>query len=434
MKLSATLLLLFFSITSYNQNYTSYFTGSNTDIVTTPQGGICLMGGATEDDRAMTWFLQRANGGDVLVIRASGSNGYNNYLYSELGVNVNSVETIVFNNAAASEDAYVLDKIAKAEAIWLAGGDQWNYVSYWRNTAVDSIINDGITNRNIVIGGTSAGMAVMGKYYFSAQNGTVTSAEALANPYNYYNTVDSTDFFHNAILHDVITDTHFDDPNRIGRMITFLARIYTDYGVIGKGIACDEYTAVCIGADGMARVYGEYPGSDDNAYFIQPNCELADMSPEVCTNGTPLTWNRGEQALKVYRIKGTYNGVSNSFNLNNWSQGTGGEWLNWSADVGVLSQIQTDAIDCSSVGINESSIHESTTTIYPNPSSFYLNINSSHIIEHISFFTMDGRLIMSKNNVNGHYVEIDIEQLPHSIYTLVIETNNGTEVRKFIRS
>ena len=59
------------------------------------------MGGSGEDDNAMAWFLERVNGGDVLVLRCSGSDGYNNYLYSDLGVNVNSVETLVFTNPNA---------------------------------------------------------------------------------------------------------------------------------------------------------------------------------------------------------------------------------------------------------------------------------------------------------------------------------------------
>jgi len=100
------------------------------------------MGGATEHDEAMRWFLERANGGDVLVIRASGSNGYNDYLYTDLGITVNSVETIVFNSSAASSDPYVLNQISRAEAIWIAGGDQWNYVSYWRNTQVEELLNN----------------------------------------------------------------------------------------------------------------------------------------------------------------------------------------------------------------------------------------------------------------------------------------------------
>lgn len=40
---------------------------------------------ASECDEAMKWFLNLANGGNVLVLRASGSDGYNNYFYSELG-------------------------------------------------------------------------------------------------------------------------------------------------------------------------------------------------------------------------------------------------------------------------------------------------------------------------------------------------------------
>ena len=57
---------------AFSQNYTSYFTGNSTDSQQSANGGICLMGGATEDDNALKWFLERANGGDVLVIRASG--------------------------------------------------------------------------------------------------------------------------------------------------------------------------------------------------------------------------------------------------------------------------------------------------------------------------------------------------------------------------
>ena len=182
------------SMCAFSQNYTSYFTGNSSDSQQSANGGICLMGGATEDDNAMKWFLERANGGDVLVIRASGSDGYNDYFYSDLGIPVNSVETIVFHNASAANESYIHERIEKAEAIWIAGGNQWNYVSFWRATAIDSLINAGIQNRNMAIGGTSAGMAILGGYYFSAQYGTVTSAEALANPFDADITVDNSPF------------------------------------------------------------------------------------------------------------------------------------------------------------------------------------------------------------------------------------------------
>jgi cyanophycinase-like exopeptidase len=174
-------LLLVLSGTACAQTYTSWFTGNPEDSPAVPLGGVCLMGGASEFDPAMQWFLDRANGGDVLVLRASGSNGYNDYMYADLG-GVNSVETILFNNASAAYDPYVAGRIEKAEAIWFAGGDQWNYVDFWRGTPVMELVNDAVAERNAAIGGTSAGMAILGACYFSAQFGSVTSAEALANP------------------------------------------------------------------------------------------------------------------------------------------------------------------------------------------------------------------------------------------------------------
>ncbi|QLE03128.1 cyanophycinase [Galbibacter sp. BG1] len=317
------------------KGYTSSKVGSNTDVVTSPTGGVCLMGGASEDDNAMKWFLNRADGGDILVLRASGTNGYNNYFYSDLGVTVNSVETIIFSNSSASTDPYVIDRINKAEAIWFAGGDQWDYISFWRNTPVSTAINNGINNRNIVVGGTSAGMAIQGKYYYTAENGSVTSSEALYNPYDSYVTIGSAPFIDNDYLTDVITDTHYDNPDRKGRHVTFLARIVKDYGIRAKGIACDEYTAVCINGSGIAKIYGGHPNYDDNAYFIQPNPANSNYGPEVCNSNNSLDWYRNKQALKVYAVKGTSDG-SKTFNLNNWSSGSGGQWEYWYVDQGVL--------------------------------------------------------------------------------------------------
>lgn len=360
----------FFLIILYKlsgQTYTSYFTGNPADTVSSPLGGICLMGGATENDEAMKWFLTRCSGGDVLVLRASGSNGYNNYLYNQLGVKVHSVESIVFNDMSASGEQYIQNKIKQAEAIWLAGGDQWDYVNYWRGTAIDSLINDGIVNRHIVIGGTSAGMAVMGGFYFSAHNGSVTSAEALSNPYNSRMTVDSSAFIKNAILKKVITDTHYDNPDRRGRQVAFLARILTDFEISAKGIACEEYTAVCIDTSGIARCYGNFPKDNDYAYFLQINCETDYNVPENCVPGSVLEWNRGGKAIKVYKVPGDASG-SNSFNLKDWKTGNGGAWEDWSVKQGVLQVQSGNEPACLSQSIKTFvPVHE--FRIFPNPTS-----------------------------------------------------------------
>lgn len=419
------LILSLIPFIGFGQNYTSYFTGSSTNVTTNPLGGVCLMGGASEDDNAMKWFLQRANGGDVLVLRATGSNGYNSYLYSGLGIPVNSVETIVCNNAMASNEGYILQKIEQAEAIWFAGGDQWTYISYWRNTPVDSAINQAIQQRNIVIGGTSAGMAIQGKYYFSAQNGTVTSATALSNPYSSLVTVDPTAFINNHFLDNTLTDTHFDNPDRKGRLITFLARIHADYGVFGKAIACDEYSSVCIDTNGLARVFGGHPTYDDNAYFIQSNCELATQTPENCSVGNPLTWNLGGLAVKAYQIKGDSIG-SKTFNLTTWQSGTGGTWYDWFVSNGSFNELAGTALNCSPLSIEDNSTI-TEIVLYPNPTTdiMFIRINDlSLYVTEIELYNNQGQKFALSTTQQGNEFKVDLSNLQNGSYFLRIEGKN----------
>jgi len=339
------LLVLTIVLTSgYSQNFTSYFIGNSQDAIVTPKGGICLMGGASEHDNAMKWFLGQANGGDVVVLRASGSDGYNAYFYSQLGVPINSVETVVCLNLASGNDPVIIDKINKAEAIWFAGGDQWNYISYWRNTALNVALNDAI-NRGCVIGGTSAGMAILGGHYFTAENGTVTSNVALNNPFNSLVTVSNEPFLNLPFLSNVITDTHYDNPDRRGRHSVFIAKQTQLNQQYIYGIACEEYVAVCIDTNRLAKIYGEYPQYDEQAYFIQVNCEISNNYPETCENGAPLTWNQGNQALKVFKANGTLQGTS-TFDLSNWQLGTGGSWEHWWVEDGTLTIEPGDAPAC----------------------------------------------------------------------------------------
>ncbi|MDG2331336.1 MAG: T9SS type A sorting domain-containing protein [Flavobacteriales bacterium] len=413
---------------NWAQAYTSYFTGNSVNLPTNPKGGICLMGGATEDDNAMKWFLEQSDGGDILVLRASGSDGYNSYLYSSLGVPVNSVETIVFNAITASYDSYVHQKINDAEGIWFAGGDQWDYVTLWRDTPIADLINSAVADRNIAIGGTSAGMAVLGDYYFSAEYGTVTSSSALNNPYDIRVRVDSNTFFENKFLERVITDTHYDDPDRKGRHVAFLARMYTDYGVEGKGIACDEYTAVCIDTNGLARVFGGYPTYEDNAYFVQLNCELMDLAPENCTPGYPLNWNLGGEAIKACQVKGTSLGT-NTFNLANWTS-TLGVWNHWSVDSGVFQEETGAAALC---GGNDVVVNNLDISIHvsPNPAINYVRLSSNHTINVVSLYNMQGKNIF-KYRFQSNSIQVNFEDINSGIYSLLIENDQGRVVKKLI--
>ena len=60
----------------------------------------------------------------------------------------------------------------------LSGGDQNEYITYWANSDVQTIIQSKLVN--VTVGGTSAGLAILGNWVYTAADGTVYSDEALA--------------------------------------------------------------------------------------------------------------------------------------------------------------------------------------------------------------------------------------------------------------
>ncbi len=406
--------------------YTSYFTGDTSNVNKQTQYRICLMGGASEDDNAMKWFLNGSGGGDIVVIRVTGTNGYNSYLYTTLGIPVNSVETLVIPSISAANHPYVRRRLREAEAVFIAGGNQFDYISYWKNTAVDSAINYLINTKKVPIGGTSAGMAVQGQCYYSAAAGSITSPVALSNPYNSLMTIGSNDFLHHNFLNRVITDTHYDNPDRRGRQTTFLARLFQDSAKVFYGIACDEYTAVCIDSNGIARVFGGFPTYDDNAYFIQPNCILPN-APENCSASQSLTWNRSSQALKVYAIKGSSVGAG-TFDLKNWQNpnATGGSWQNWFVVNGTFS-VTTNAgsILCLTTGLKNNTT--SQVNFHPNPAKDVIKF--SQLMDEAIVMDMVGKIMKRVSDKD----EIHIDQLPSGLYFIKLISGSTTIIEKFIK-
>jgi cyanophycinase-like exopeptidase len=422
------IIIIYLSVSQFSigQSYTSYFTGNVKDTVCTPTGGVCLMGGATENDEAMKWFLKRANGGDVLVLRATGSNGYNSYFYSQLGVKINSVESIVCSNTNVATETYILEKISKAEAIWFAGGDQWKYISYFRNNAIATALNQRI-KANIVIGGTSAGMAILGQYYFTAENGTITETEAVANPYNTKCTVDTISFLRIPFLNKVITDTHYDNPTRKRRQMVFMGRLLKDKKIESYGIACEEYTAVCVDEKGIASVYGT-PTSDDYAYFLRVNCENNPSVPEICEANIPFEWNRNGSAIKVYSIKGDNTGTG-TFNLNDWKTGTNGKWYNWSIkDMNIIETL-SNPIQCNPNAIQE--IRLNSIAIYPNPTNGNIILQSDFIIDKVEIFNSLGQLVYDIIEKNG-IQKLQLHNLNKGFYTIKLYSSSNFVIKPLV--
>ena len=242
------------TLTLAASGYQYILSGSAADVTPATRPGYLLAGGGGSDDASHRWFLERAGYGDIVVLRASGSDGYHPY-FAELGP-VDSVETILFRDVSAADDPFVLDRIRRAEGIFLAGGDQWNYVRYWRGTAVGREINAAIA-RGVPIGGSSAGLAVLGEFAFTAERDTVTSAQALADPFDPHVTL-LGGFLKIPALRCLITDSHFSQRDRLGRLLVFLGRLRdaSDACPAITGIGIDEGTSVQVEPDGAMKVSG----------------------------------------------------------------------------------------------------------------------------------------------------------------------------------
>jgi cyanophycinase len=303
--------------------------GDTTDIQTPTQAGIVMMGGGTDVDAAFKWMIKRSGGGDVVILRASGTDAYNPYVDS-LG-KVNSVETLKIDSRALADNDTVAYIIRHAEMLFIAGGDQSNYMKYWKDTKTMAAINYLLNVKHVPVGGTSAGCAILGGFYYSGENGSITARQALANPYDTLLKVYNNDFLHAPFLKHAITDQHYLTRNRQGRHVAFLARIIHEQRIAINGIAADERTAVCVDENGIAVVLGS-----SKAYFLLTDIK---KSPEICKTKQPLAWNCNNQAIKVYELQGSANGKG-SFDIADFNpkKSSGGKWYWWWVDKGELKQ------------------------------------------------------------------------------------------------
>ena len=273
-----------------------FLTGSAADVKPRKLHGPAyhLQGGGTDVGAAFQWLIDKVRGCegdcavklDLVVLRSSGGDGYNDYLFKMKGVD--SVETLVIKDRADSDSAAVRETVRDAEVVFFAGGDQCNYVKYFKGTEVERGV-ERVHARGGGVGGTSAGLAVMGDVAYDAcSGGSAKSTQSLANPYDADVTF-TQDFFDWPPLRGIITDTHFVERDRMGRLLAFIARQLAD----GKrktftGLAVERETSVLADGRGSARVVGKGP-----AYVI-----VGDHRPEVCAPGSPLTYSN----YKVWKL------------------------------------------------------------------------------------------------------------------------------------
>ncbi|MEJ5261803.1 MAG: Type 1 glutamine amidotransferase-like domain-containing protein [Ignavibacterium sp.] len=219
------------------------------------QGYVCAIGGGSENygdwsDAPYSWIVQKADSGKIIILGVSSATEWLPNYFMSLGADTAYNKTISTTTAANLQSTY--DELITARAIFLRGGDQWDYIRLWKGTKVDSAIQY-VFNNGGVIAGTSAGAAVLGEVDFSAQNGSAYPDEALQNPF--YNRMKFENNFL-KLVPNVLFDTHFIERGRHGRLIAMLYNQYFTTGIDLIGAGIDDRTAICISPDGIGEVMG----------------------------------------------------------------------------------------------------------------------------------------------------------------------------------
>ncbi len=120
----------------------------------------------------------------------------------------------------------------------------------------------------------------------------------------------------------LITDSHFVERDRMGRLLAFLARLVKDGRANEvRAIAVDRETALLVDPDGEAHVIANASHPTPFVYFLH-----TPGPPEQCAPGRPLAYRN----IPVYRL-----GPQGSFNLPRWSGNGGVEYLLTAEDGGV---------------------------------------------------------------------------------------------------
>lgn len=272
-----------------------FFSGNPEDVKPKLHGPyLILAGGGADQDEAMQAAIDGVRGCndcsttiDVVVLRASGEEGYNPWFMSLKGVN--SVASYVITDRASADRADVVKAVRNAELVFFAGGDQCNYIRWIRGTGTAEAV-ESVYKRGGAVGGTSAGLAIQGQIvYDSCPDQSAESKVVLLDPYSIDVSL-SRDFFKWPPMRRVLTDTHFVQRDRMGRLLVFLARTMSAGDLrraIGLGV--NAATVVLMDGKGVGRVMGKGP-----VYVI-----VADRKPDVIERETPLTYH----GYKIWRFE-----------------------------------------------------------------------------------------------------------------------------------
>ena len=222
-------------------------------------GKLVLVGGGSESDATYSWSnkpyqwaIDESSNKKVAIIsyeQGSTSDWLPDY-FESLGATDAANFEIYSSALADAQDTY--DDLMAYDVFFFKGGDQYEYYDLYKDSKASQAIEDKFADGGVIMG-TSAGMAILSKVFYSAENSSLYPDEAL-NDINSSNITLENDFL--DVLDGVIVDTHFAERGRFPRLLAFMGHWKINQAETLAGIGVDDKTALCIDENLDAVAYG----------------------------------------------------------------------------------------------------------------------------------------------------------------------------------
>lgn len=182
-------------------------------------GSIVLVGGGSIPPECISWMKNKCQSDKIVVVT----------LYKERGQRWKDFfgEPIFF-----LPEELKIEDLNGVGGLVIDGGDQYEYIQRLNGKVVNEA-----HRRGICILGTSAGSMVLPEHYFSAEEGSISSEEAIAGQHICL----GRNFVSIPMLKNTFVESHYTERNRQGRLKIFMEK---SGAKIGLGI--DENTALCM--------------------------------------------------------------------------------------------------------------------------------------------------------------------------------------------
>jgi cyanophycinase len=218
-----------------------------------PRGRLFIVGGGNRDEPLMRRYVELAKGfGTGRIVIFTMASGVPLEVGPELvaefrnyGVKDVAYYQLTRDDAMNADSVKILDGVS---AIWFAGGDQARLTAALLDTPIHARMLE-LYAQGCLIGGTSAGAAVMSEVMITGDEKRTTAENANWQTIEADNVVHTRGF---GFVKNAIIDQHFLVRRRHNRLISL---VLEDPALLGAGI--DESTAILVRPDGKWEVLGE---------------------------------------------------------------------------------------------------------------------------------------------------------------------------------